>query len=121
MSKKIKVKELLNMMATGKKMPTKIKYFDTVYEYNENISVDYFFSYNFGYDKDYLFSGHNTNILNDYVEILEDEEEIYIKQLNPNSTYFKDGTELVYKVMYDKINELVEKVNKIDKKINKED
>ena len=46
-------------------------------------------------------------------EILEDEEEI--QKLNPEECYFKDGTELVYKLMYNKINELVEKVNELEK------
>ena len=50
---------------------------------------------------------------NEEVEILEDEEEIEILDLN--KVYFRDGTELVYKLMYSKINELVEKVNKLEK------
>lgn len=57
-----------------------------------------------------------TNILlllkHDF-EILEDEEEI--ERLDPNKAYFKDGTELVYELMYSKINELVENVNKLEK------
>lgn len=50
---------------------------------------------------------------NEEVEILEDEEEI--ERLDPNKAYFKDGTELVYELMYSKINELVENVNKLEK------
>jgi fatty acid-binding protein DegV len=48
------------------------------------------------------------------VEILEDSTE-EIEELNPNDIYFKDGTELVYKLMYDKINELVKVVKEIRK------
>ncbi len=43
---------------------------------------------------------------------IKDDKEI-IKPLDPNEVYFKDGTELVYKLMYDKINELAMTVNKI--------
>ena len=38
-----------------------------------------------------------------------------IKELNPDEVYFKDGTDLIYKIMYDKINELIMKVNKMEK------
>ncbi|MBQ1551402.1 MAG: hypothetical protein IIZ67_04790 [Bacilli bacterium] len=52
-------------------------------------------------------------------EIIEDEKDIQsIETLNPYDTYFKDGTELVYKLMYDKINEIAMKVNQLDKKVN---
>ena len=40
-----------------------------------------------------------------------------IQSLNPNDNYFKDGTELVHKLMYGKINELVMAVKQLDKKI----
>ena len=36
-----------------------------------------------------------------------------IKLLDPEVSYFKDRTELVYKLMYDKINEIAMTVNKI--------
>ena len=36
-----------------------------------------------------------------------------IRLLDPEVSYFKDGTELVYKLMYDKINELAMTINKI--------
>ncbi len=35
-----------------------------------------------------------------------------IEELNPRECYFKDGTELVHKKMYDKINEIVRRINK---------
>ena len=47
----------------------------------------------------------------DEVEIKDNKE--IIKPLDPNEVYFKDGTELVYKLMYNKINELAMTVNKI--------
>ena len=50
---------------------------------------------------------------------IEDEKEIQsIETLNPHDEYFRDGTELVYKLMYDKINEIAMKVNQLDKKVN---
>ena len=47
----------------------------------------------------------------DEIEIKDNKK--IIKLLDPNEVYFKDGTELVYKLMYDKINELAMTVNKI--------
>jgi len=34
-----------------------------------------------------------------------------IEELEPNKCYFKDGTELVYKEMYSKINEIIKWIN----------
>ena len=51
-------------------------------------------------------------ILNYKVEILEEKE---IKLLDPNEGYFKDGTEWVYREMYNKINEIVYKINELNK------
>lgn len=38
-----------------------------------------------------------------------------IQELKPNKCYFKDGTELVYKEMYSKINEIIKWINKENK------
>lgn len=63
------------------------------------------------FDTSYLVS------LNCYFKIIEEQQDIDIQPLNPQTNYFKDGTDFVYKLMYDKINELVQAVKQLDKKI----
>ena len=113
MNKKIKVIELFNMIANGN-IPKMIMRCYEEYKWDESSG-----EYRRVEDKR-RFSDEWVieSILNDEVEILEDEEEI--ERLDPNKVYFKDGTELVYELMYSKINELVEKVNELEKyKIDK--
>lgn len=49
-------------------------------------------------------------ILDDELEILE--EECIIEELNPKDGYFKDGTDFVNILMWQKINEIVRVLNK---------
>ena len=60
----------------------------------------------FGKEKDL----NTQDLLNSTFKIKELKR---IRLLDPDVSYFKDGTELVYKLMYDKINELAMTVNKI--------
>ena len=116
----MKIIELLNKIANNEEVPKKIKV--SCYEFKWREVGRYYANTTKGkfqsLVQDWL---NNTSKLNSEVEIIEDEEEIDIQSietLNPYDTYFKDGTELVYKLMYDKINEIAMKVNQLDKKMN---
>jgi len=109
MNNKIKLIGLFNESAANEEMPKRIKFEGDIFELDED-NV-----YKSSENGNFLTDSINFNLsnLNDYVEILEYEEEI--ERLDLNKVYFRDGTELVYKLMYSKINELVEKVNKLEK------
>lgn len=107
---KIKIIDLFNKKANGEKIPQKIKYQGDIYE----LDYENCYKNTEGYFTDSIY--YDLSNLNDEVEIIEDEEEIGLECLDPYDTYFKDGTDLVYKLMYDKINELIMKVNNLDKR-----
>ena len=114
----MKIIELLNKIANGEDVPDKIKYRNCIFEKTEGegISPDYVNNNN-EFFLEYI--SNEADSLNEIVEIIEDEKEIQsIETLNPHDEYFRDGTELVYKLMYDKINEIAMKVNQLDKKVN---
>ena len=134
MNKKIKVIELLNMVANKEKLPKKIKYgepsfINKIYELSDVAYIDYIAHYEG--KTNCLFLDHNTNILNDYVEILEDEEEIDIQELEDvnlfdNGQNFNDMPIIIksyddnFTNINNTINKLVQAVKQLDKKINKE-
>ena len=114
----MKIIELLNKIANNEEVPKKIKV--SCYEFEWREGGRYYANITKGrYQslvQDWL---DNANKLNSEVKIIEDEKEIQsIETLNPLDEYFRDGTELVYKLMYDKINEIAMKVNQLDKKVN---
>jgi hypothetical protein len=113
----MKIIELLNKIANNENVPKKIKFEGLIYSWDKIGYLHYKDDY---YRECSLLEGLRVElVLNAEVEIIEDEEEIQsIEKLNPYDTYFRDGTELVYKLMYDKINEIAMKVNKLDKKMN---
>lgn len=140
MNKKIKVIELLNIVARGKDIPKKIK----VYLRKDGEQMpDYYIFNDYGYYEnskeesfveDWL---NNTMKLNEEVEILEDEEDNDISSLNAfklmeapymakcldknSHEEFMEHLKQSEVEIVHKIGELIEKVNKIDRKINKED
>lgn len=142
MNKKIKVIELLNIVARGKDIPKKIK----VYLRKDGEQMpDYYIFNDYGYYEnskeesfveDWL---NNTMKLNEEVEILEDEEEIdiqgieeitykgepiklgTIKRMCDNANDYMDAICISLDTCGMKINELVKAVKQSDKKINKED
>ena len=114
----MKIIELLNKIANNEEVPKKIEV--SCYEFEWREEGRYYANTTKGnYQtllQDWL---NNANKLNSEVEIIEDKKEIQsIETLNPHDEYFRDGTELVYKLMYNKINEIAMKVNQLDKKMN---
>lgn len=127
MNKKIKVIELLNIVARGKDIPKKIK----VYLRKDGEQMpDYYIFNDYGYYEnskeesfveDWL---NNTMKLNEEVEILEDEEEIDIQGIDIIRDYRTSDDDLYNDNFGDfksTINELVKAVKQLDKKINKEE
>lgn len=114
----MKIIELLNKIANNEEVPKKIKV--SCYEFEWRERGRYYTNTTKGNCQTLLQDWlNNANKLNSEVEIIEDEKEIQsIETLNPHDEYFRDGTELVYKLMYNKINEIAMKVNQLDKKVN---
>ena len=139
MNKKIKVIELLNLLAENKiKRGTRIKYGNYTFKIDyPNLCGIYIEGGSTGRE-DSLFSQLDICALNYEVEILEDEEEIDINDIEElvgnvnvrmnNKTV--DADDLFYTIsnivksvgsLKDKTNQLVKAVKQLDKKINKED
>ena len=126
MNKKIKVIELLNLLAENRiKKGTRINYNNVIYKvdfpnlagvYKENGGTSLY---------DNLFTSLDIIELNTEVEILEDEEIEEIKVDDNNYIFTDNGTNLKGRAIditfVNKINEIIKKVNELDKKINKED
>lgn len=138
MNKKIKIIELLNLLAENSiKKGTRINYNNVIYKvdfpnlagvYKENGGTSLY---------DNLFTSLDIIELNTEVEILEDEEDNDISSLNAfklmeapymakcldknSHEEFMEHLKQSEVEIVHKIGELIEKVNKIDRKINKED
>lgn len=140
MNKKIKVIELLNLLAENKiEKATKIKYGGTIYIVDFPNLCGIYPEGGTTKVSESLFSEINILSLNDEVEILEDEEEIDIqgigeityksepiklgttKRMCNNANDYMDAICISLDTCGMKINELVETVKQLDKKINKED
>lgn len=124
MNKKIKVIELLNLLAENRiKKGTRIKFYSAtykidypnltgIYRENEEMSI-----------KSNLFTSLDIYQLNREVEILEDEEEIDIQSIDTIRDYRTSDDDLYNDNFGDFksiINDLVKAVKQLDKKINKE-
>lgn len=123
MNKKIKVIELLNLLAENKiKRGTRIKYGNYTFKIDyPNLCGIYIEGGSTGRE-DSLFSQLDICALNYEVEILEDEEETDIKMLEQEWFDSYGGIISIPDIdLAIKMNELIDKVNKLDKKINKED
>lgn len=119
MNNKIKLIGLFNESAANEEMPKRIKFEGDIFELDED-NV-----YKSSENGNFLTDSINFNLsnLNDYVEILEDEEEIDIKAIrelpeNSNPSFYDENS---IKVNRCKINEILRAVKQLDKKINKED
>lgn len=125
MNKKIKVIELLNLLAKNKtKEGTRIKYIETIYIVDFPNLCGIYPEGGTTRREDSLFSQLDICGLNYEVEILEDEEEIDIKDIDIIRDYRTSDDDL-YNDNFDDfkstINDLVKAVKQLDKKINKED
>lgn len=113
MNEKIDFIELVKRVKKGN-APKKIKVENRIYEFNENHTcINNMYCTTGG-----LFGGiYLLNLLNNFnTEIIILDNNCAIQELDPNDCYFKDGTELVYKEMYWKINEIIKYLrNKGDK------
>lgn len=132
MNKKIKVIELLNLLAENKiKRGTRIKYGNYTFKIDyPNLCGIYIEGGSTG-KEDSLFSQLDICALNYEVEILEDEEDnenafklmeapYMAKCLDKNShEEFMEHLKQSEVEIVHKIGELIEKVNELDKKINK--
>ncbi len=111
MNKKIKIIELLNKIANGKEVPIVIEHKGTMYKYDKEAKTYYEVNQNKG-----IYISFDTDELNDYVEILEDNTE-EIEELLTIKDYECDKTDI--RLNRDKINELIKAINKIRKGLNK--
>lgn len=115
---KIKIIDLLNMVANFEEMPEKIKH--QYYDYSWNrVDKDYQKS-----DGDLLFRNMKiTYHLNDEVEIIEEEKEIEKIRMNGNCFFSesieawinKEKSSAYCEFLSNKINELVDEINKLKK------
>ena len=138
MNKKIKVIELLNLLAENKiEKATKIKYGGTIYIVDFPNLCGIFPDGGTTRAEDSLFAKLDICALDYDVEILEDEEDNDISSLNAfklmeapymakcldknSHEEFMEHLKQSEVEIVHKIRELIEKVNKLDKKINKED
>ena len=141
MNKKIKVIELLNLLAENEiEKGTRIKYNGTIYIVDFPNLCGIYPEGGTTRAEDSLFAKLDICALDYYVEILEDEEEIDIQSIEETEIKNKDGaeyyeyynggyTESGYTKNYSLddlqskkiINQLIKAVKQLDKKIKKED
>ena len=119
MNKKIKVIDLINLIANKEEIPKKIKIKGNIFEWKvAEDGIGYYNTEEYkGYDwlENYI-SLDDCGDLNTVVEILEDNtEEIDIQDIEeiqfPDNTNLRDTRDLI-------INQLVKAVKKLDKDIN---
>lgn len=129
MNKKIKIIELLNIIAQVEdigKLPKKIKYYDYIYEL-QIASRDYYCETEDDYLTDRVDDKPLNSVLNDTVEILEDNTEEIEEIQEISDEYFNmlsDEAKVKWLKSYikedrNKINELVKVVKEIRKDLNK--
>ncbi len=120
MNKKITLYELLGLAKDGKELPKLIKYDSEEYKITKILMENNEYYYNYICNDIECLFPINTNCLNDYVEILDDEDmEIEeIKYYDDSIAWVIDGAGQlsdVDKIAIDKINELVREINKLKK------
>ena len=114
---KIKIIDLLNMMANDEKIPKHIRFDNYIWDYLEDDN-----DYDSSFEDNWLFQDYIPNnydlleILNDEIEIIEENKKI--EKLGKNFT-FEDNTNEMAKsdwqvsIISQKINELIDEVNKL--------
>lgn len=127
MNKTIKVIELLNKIANGEGVPKKIKYDDDIYEYDyDEKNYAYFFIDHYNY----LFDEDITQILDDEVEIIEDNdklEKINVKtgdnckrfiEYDDETGHHKYTIRLLDEYFAKNINKIIDHINKIEERLD---
>ena len=123
MNKTIKVIDLLNKIANGEEVPKKIRYDDDIYEYDyDEKNYAYFFIdiYNYLFDEDI------TQILDDEVEIIEDNdklEKIKWNEKESRAGMLRTDQEIEVlarrtETLKKKIAELIDCINKIEERLD---
>ena len=113
MNKTIKVIDLLNKIANGKEVPKKIKYDDDIYEYDyDEKNYAYFFIDHYNY----LFDEDITQILDDEVEIIEDNDKL------KHGENYVDFADLIpdskFDYLYEMESKIIDHINKIEEALN---
>ena len=117
---KIKVIDLLIKIANNEEVPEKIKIKNVIYEYRGYMYCTE--KANYQDIKDYLFGKWNFNILNDYVEIIEEPkniEKIEMYQDEEGQYFLNNRNSKIYircdetDFMVDKFNELIDEINNL--------
>ena len=128
MNKKIKVIELLNLLAENEiEKGTRIKYNGTIYIVDFPNLCGIYPEGGTTRTEDSLFAKLDICALDYYVEILEDEEEIDIQgieifeQPRDLSIWSNDTLSKNQRNIIEKVNKLVKAVKQLDKKIDKEE
>lgn len=117
---KIKIIDLLLKIANGEKVPKKIKYVDSIWEYCKNGStLDYINDY--GNCLMECVPIHKVS-LNEELEIIEEPKKIEkiekIEKPTQDKYLYSNGKELYENDMkvYDKLNELIDEINNLKEK-----
>ena len=108
---KIKVIDLLVKIANGEKVPKKIKFKHSIWEYCKNGSTQDYIN---DYDKCLMeFLAINKDGLNQYVEIIEEPKKIekLPKNITDNACATRDQ-----RTIANKINELIDEINNLKEK-----
>ena len=100
----MKVIELLNKIANGEEVPSKIKFDNIIFEYDG----DYYSSKTNVLLEEYC---HLTTSLNDEVEIIEEDKKIEKLDLILDEHFSNDELQAYIKETQEKVNEIIDKIN----------
>lgn len=119
---KIKVIDMLVKIANGEKVPKKIKFRHSIWEYCKNGSTQDYIN---DYDKCLMeFLAINKDGLNQYVEIIKEPKKIEKIKSNGDEFYSdyidtwisKNKTDAYCEFLMNKINELIDEINNLKEK-----
>ena len=115
---KIRVIDLLNMIAKGEEVPEKIKYKNELYVFNKNTeTIDDLYRLNHTDGLDWL--SHINIELTDIVEIIEEQPEIDIQSIEELKPEYVCGSQYISDERTDRINQLIRAVKQLDKRKEK--
>lgn len=103
---KIKVIDLLNMISKGEEVPKKIRFENYFYIWR-NVEKNYYCK-QINHSLESIIGDYLFNNLNLELEIIEEDKKI--EKIHEN--YYGHGNEYLYKMLEDKINEIIDIINK---------